>query len=83
MKALPAKTDAGTAPLISSGYSKLNLFGRGVRLQAAAAAARALSALAKEKIEISLITMSDLDISKLRSEDEDTALTVLTAAFAL
>ncbi len=84
MKALPAaKTDAGTAPLISSGYSKLNLFGEDM-VTSCGVAARALSALAKEKIEISLITTSDLDISLLlRSEDEDTALTVLTAAFAL
>ena len=84
MKALPAaKKDSASAPLISSGYSKINLFG--VEMVASCGvAARALGALAGDGIEISLITTSDLDISLLvRSEDEDTAMTLLSAAFAL
>jgi aspartokinase len=84
MKALPAlKAADGTAPLFSSGYSKVNLFGEEM-VTSCGVAARALSALAKAGIDISLITTSDLDISLLiRSEDEDAALDVLNRAFAL
>ncbi len=70
------RAGAGSAPLISSGYSKINLFG-GV-------AALALRTLREAEIEISLITTSDLDISLLvRAENEDRALDVLRAAFAV
>lgn len=82
MKALPAAAKAHP-PLISGGYSKINLFGEEM-VASCGVGARALSALAAENIEIALITTSDLDISLLiREEDEDAALAALTAAFAL
>ena len=78
MKAISAAKldpDAKAAPLISVGYSKLNLFG---------VAARALSALAAAGIEVHLITTSDLDISLLvRSENEDAAYDALRRAYEL
>lgn len=71
------------APLVSTGYVKLNLFGEEMVTQCGVAA-RALTALGGENIEIALITTSDLDISLLiRDEDEDTAINALTRAFAL
>lgn len=74
---------AEAAPLISSGYSKLNLFGEEM-VTSCGVAARALCALREAQIEISLITTSDLDISLLvRAEYEDTALQVLRKAFAV
>ena len=84
MKALPAvKMDDGAVPLISSGYSKLNLFGEEM-VTCCGVAARALGALARAGIEVVLITTSDLDISLLlRSEDEDAADAALRAAFEL
>lgn len=86
MKAVSAANldkDAKAAPLISVGYSKLNLFGEEM-VTSCGVAARALAALGKAGIEISLITTSDLDISLLlRSEDEDAAEAALRAAFEL
>ncbi|MCI2046690.1 MAG: ACT domain-containing protein [Faecalibacterium sp.] len=84
MKALPTlKAGDGTAPLISSGYSKVNLYGKEM-VTSCGVAARALHALAVAGIDITLITTSDLDISLLlRSEDEDTALAALKEAFAV
>ena len=82
MKALPeaAKTNP---PLISGGYAKVNLFGEEM-VTSCGVAASALSALAGAGVEIVLITTSDLDISLLiRQQDEDAALTALTAAFEL
>ena len=82
MKALPeaAKTNP---PLISGGYAKVNLFGEEM-VTSCGVEARALSALAGAGVEIVLITTSDLDISLLiRQQDEDAALTALTAAFEL
>ena len=71
------------APLVSTGYVKLNLFGEDM-VTSCGVAARALTALGKENIEIALITTSDLDISLLvRDEDEDTAIAALSKAFAL
>ena len=73
--------DKQQSPLISRGYTKLNLFGEEM-VTSCGVAARALGALATENIEIALITTSDLDISLLvRSENEDVALSVLRAAF--
>lgn len=78
-----AALGAGAAPLISSGYSKLNLFGEEM-VTSCGVAARALRALLEAGIEVSLITTSDLDISLLvRAESEDTALCALRKAFAL
>ena len=83
MKSLPALTGgrAQSAPLISGGYSKLNLFGEDM-VTSCGVAARALAALAGANIEIVLITTSDLDISLLiRQQDEDAALEALHKAF--
>ena len=61
MQALPAAAKAHP-PLVSGGYSKINLFGEEM-VTSCGVAARALSALAQAGIEIVLITTSDLDIS--------------------
>ena len=75
--------DKQQAPLISRGYSKLNLFGEEM-VTSCGVAARALSALADENIEVALITTSDLDISLLvREENEDVALSALHKAFCV
>ena len=82
MKAIPAAAKANP-PLISGGYSKINLFGEEMVISCGVAA-RALAALAEAGVEIALITTSDLDISLLvRQQDEDAALNALTAAFEL
>ena len=70
------------APLISSGYSKINLFGEEM-VTSCGVAALALRTLRDAGIEVVLITTSDLDISLLvRGENEDSALNVLRQAFA-
>ena len=80
MKALPAAAKTNP-PLVSGGYSKINLFGEEM-VTSCGVAARALAALAGANIEIVLITTSDLDISLLiRQQDEDSALEVLHKAF--
>lgn len=77
------RAKAGPAPLISSGYSKINLFGEEM-VTSCGVAALALRTLGQAQIEVSLITTSDLDISLLvRSENEDAALAALRAAFAV
>ena len=82
MKAIPAAAKANP-PLISGGYSKINLFGEEMVISCGVAA-RALAALAEAGVEIALITTSDLDISLLvRQQDEDAALNALTVAFEL
>ena len=82
MKALPEAAKVHP-PLISGGYSKINLFGEEM-VTSCGVASRALSALAGENIEIALITTSDLDITLLiRQQDEDAALDALTKAFGL
>ena len=82
MKALPEAAKVHP-PLISGGYSKINLFGEEM-VTSCGVVSRALSALAGENIEIALITTSDLDISLLiRQQDEDAALAALTKAFGL
>ena len=80
MAALPEAAKAHP-PLISGGYSKLNLFGEEM-VTSCGVAARALRALAGAGVEIVLITTSDLDISLLvRQQDEDIALEALQKAF--
>ena len=80
MKALPAAAKANP-PLVSGGYSKINLFGEEM-VTSCGVAARALAALAGANIEIVLITTSDLDISLLiRQQDEDAALEALHKTF--
>ena len=75
MKALPTAAKANP-PLVSGGYSKINLFGEEMVTSCA------LAALAGANIEIVLITTSDLDISLLiRQQDEDAALEALHKAF--
>ena len=82
MAALPEAAKAHP-PLISGGYSKINLFGEEM-VTSCGVAARALQALAAAGVEIALITTSDLDISLLvHQQDEDTALEALRRAFAL
>lgn len=82
MKAMPEAV-AANPPLISGGYSKINLFGQEM-VASCGVAARALAALAQQNVEIVLITTSDLDISLLiRQQDEDVALAALHKAFAL
>lgn len=82
MKAIPAAAKANP-PLISGGYTKINLFGEDM-VTCCGVAARALDALAQNNIEIVLITTSDLDISLLlRQQDEDAALDALRKAFEL
>ena len=86
MKAISAANldkNAKASPLISVGYSKLNLFGEDM-VTSCGVAARALNALAMADIEVLLITTSDLDISLLvRSENEDSAYDVLKKVFEL
>ena len=86
MKAISAANldkDAKAAPLISVGYSKLNLFGEEM-VTSCGVAARALNALAMTGIEVLLITTSDLDISLLvRAENEDAAYEALKKAYEL
>lgn len=86
MKAITAAnldSEAKASPLISVGYSKLNLFGEDM-VTSCGVAARALSALAEAGIEVLLITTSDLDISLLvRAENEDAACEALQKAFEL
>ena len=85
MKAIAAANldKAKESPLISVGYSKLNLFGEDM-VTSCGVAARAMNALEKASIEVLLITTSDLDISLLvRAENEDDAYNALTKAFEL
>ncbi len=82
MVALPDAVKSNP-PLISGGYSKINLFGEEM-VTSCGVAARALQALAQVSVEVVLITTSDLDISLLvRQQDEDVALEALNKAFAL
>ena len=86
MKAISAANldkDAKASPLISVGYSKLNLFGEDM-VASCGVAARALNALAMAGIEVLLITTSDLDISLLvHAENEDAAYEALKKAYEL
>ncbi len=71
------------SPMISGGYSKINLFGEEM-VDSVGVAARALTALEEQAIEITMITTSDLDISLLvRSEDEDVAFNKLKETYHL
>lgn len=73
----------GPAPMISGGYSKINLYGEEM-VHSVGVAARALHAMNEAGIDIALITTSDLDISLLvRQEEEDVALDALKKAYEL
>lgn len=68
-------------PLISGGYSKLNLFGEEMVHQPGVAA-RAITCLFDSGIEICMVSTSELDISILvRSEDVDLALQALEKCY--
>ncbi len=76
-------SNIGAQAMVSSGYSKINLFGEDM-VMSCGVAAKALSALADAGIDIALITTSDLDISLLlRSENEDTAVEILNKEFKI
>ena len=81
MKAISAANldkDAKASPLISVGYSKLNLFGEDMVTSCG------VNALAMAGIEVLLITTSDLDISLLvHAENEDAAYEALKKAYEL
>ncbi|MEE0801801.1 MAG: ACT domain-containing protein [Gemmiger sp.] len=82
MKALP-EAAKDNPPMISGGFSKVNLFGEEM-VTSCGVAARAMRALAAVGVEVILITTSDLDISVLiRQQDEDAALSALQQAFEL
>lgn len=82
-KALKTVANKSGAPLFSSGYSKINLFGEDM-VNTCGVAARALDALQDVKTEVFMITTSDLDISLLvRDEDEDAAIKLLSKVFAI
>lgn len=71
------------APLLSSGFSKINLFGEDM-VTTCGVAASALMALKNSGIDIYMITTSDLDISILvRQEVEDDALNILNKCFKI
>ncbi len=73
----------GPRPMVSGGYAKLNLFGEEM-VDSVGVASRALDTLLKAKMDISLITTSDLDISLLvRQEDADVATEKLKQVFEL
>lgn len=81
--AMQIVSNSKIAPLISRGYSKINLFGADM-VASCGIAATALSILEKANIEIFLITTSDLDISILvREENEDVACSLLKTAFSV
>lgn len=81
--ALKAIGGSSPAPMISGGYSKINLFGEEM-VYSVGVAARALRTMHTAGVEIALITTSDLDISLLiRQEDEDVALDALKKAFEI
>lgn len=84
IKALGAKKqDKSTLPMISGGYSKINLFGEEM-VDSVGVAARALKALQEADIEVAMITTSDLDISILvRCEDEDITLELMNKTYSL
>lgn len=78
-----ARQGHANLPMISSGYSKINLYGEEM-VDSVGVAARALAALCREEIGIAMITTSDLDISiLLRSEDVDVAQKLLAETFEL
>jgi aspartokinase len=75
--------NGGAQAMVSSGYSKINLFGEEM-VTSCGVAAKALAALDTAGIDVALITTSDLDISiLLRAENEDTAVEVLNKEFQI
>ena len=72
--------DAKASPLISVGYSKLNLFGEDM-VTSCGVAARALNALAMADIEVLLITTSDLDTAGVCYLEEYDAYYTFTSDF--
>ncbi len=82
LKAMGGERGAAS-PMVSSGYTKINLFGEEM-VESVGVAAKALTALLAEKVEVSMITTSDLDISLLvRREDSDVAIESLRNTFKI
>ena len=79
MRALPAAAKANP-PLVSGGYSKINLFGEEM-VTSCGVAARALNALAMAGIEVLLITTSDLDTAGVCYLEEYDAYYTFTSDF--
>lgn len=70
-------------PMLSSGYTKINLFGEEM-LHTPGTAATALGILRNAGVEIMMVTTSEIDISLLvRQEDADIALQALQKGFAI
>ncbi|MFV0413570.1 MAG: ACT domain-containing protein [Oscillospiraceae bacterium] len=83
LKTIGSLSGGHSSPMVSGGYSKINLYGAEM-VTSVGVAAKALSALSAQNIEIAMITTSDLDISLLlRREDEDVALQLLHQGFSL
>ncbi|MDD3429589.1 MAG: aspartate kinase [Oscillospiraceae bacterium] len=75
------KQKGNIPPMISSGYTKINLFGEEM-VTTCGVGAKAVAALAEKDIDIALITTSDYDISLLiRSECADEGLAALMDTF--
>lgn len=73
----------GSAPFLSGGFTKINLYGEEM-VTTCGVAAKALNCLSKAEIEVFMITTSDLDISVLvREEQEDTAIDALKKTFEI
>ncbi|MDL2252969.1 aspartate kinase [Ruminococcaceae bacterium OttesenSCG-928-I18] len=79
----PESGPAGPKPMVSGGYAKIYLFGEEM-VERFGVASRALDVLLGAKVDISLITTSDLDISLLvRQEDTDVAVEALKKEFEI
>ncbi len=82
IQALGTNHPAGV-PMISSGFTKINLFGEEM-VESVGVAARALAAVVSEEVEVFMVTTSDLDISLLvPREDADVALAALAQVYGL
>lgn len=83
IRTLSFKKEQALSPMISGGYSKVNLFGEEM-VESVGVAAKALNALAQADIDVAMITTSDLDISILvRREDDDATASLLQTTFSL
>lgn len=81
IKTIGAVAQGRPSPMVSGGYSKINLFGEDM-VDSVGVAARALTVLLEKNIDIAMITTSDLDISLL-VRSEDVALQALYEAYGL
>lgn len=82
LKALGEK-NMPAAPMLSSGYTKINLFGESMHTQAGVAS-RGLQALVDAGVDIAMITTSDLDYSLLvHQQDADSAVSALKSVYSV